>query len=305
MALPLELLVLCAAMFLGCFVAGKLAIMLQGRVGVGGGVLLGTALTLILPEGVHALYSDPHGHHPGPSHPPDTPPAPSPTPAPPPENREFVLGLSVLLGFIFIMLTERLFGGGGEGDLLPSPNSPSLGEGEDEVGPVILTRRKSQFSAIIGLMVHSAADGLALGAAAASHAAGLQLWVFVALMAHKAPTAFSFINFLLQHARKPSDVRDANTILWLFAMAAPLGALATYAFMALTGLSGHYWSAVGLLFSCGTFLNVATLHVLPSVVAAAQAHGGDCSDGPLPWRQLFLFCGGAFLPLLFSMGHHH
>ena len=33
-------------------------------------------------------------------------------------------------------------------------------------------------------------------------------------------------------------------------------------------LAENYWSAIALLFSCGTFLNVATLHVLPSILVS-------------------------------------
>lgn len=39
--------------------------------------------------------------------------------------------------------------------------------------------------ATIGLVIHSAADGIALGAASASSKASLELLVFIAIMLHK------------------------------------------------------------------------------------------------------------------------
>ena len=52
-------------------------------------------------------------------------------------------------------------------------------------------------SFMVGLLTHSAVDGIALGAVSAEgNAHSLSILVFVALMAHKAPTAISMVAFL-------------------------------------------------------------------------------------------------------------
>lgn len=49
----------------------------------------------------------------------------------------------------------------------------------------------------IGLVVHAAADGVALGAAATTSHADVEIIVFLAIMLHKAPAAFGLVTFLL------------------------------------------------------------------------------------------------------------
>lgn len=46
-------------------------------------------------------------------------------------------------------------------------------------------------------MVHAAADGVALGAAATTSHADVEIIVFLAIMLHKAPAAFGLVTFLL------------------------------------------------------------------------------------------------------------
>lgn len=45
--------------------------------------------------------------------------------------------------------------------------------------------------------MHSAADGIALGAASADGSGTLEIIVFMAIMLHKAPAAFGLASFLL------------------------------------------------------------------------------------------------------------
>lgn len=52
-------------------------------------------------------------------------------------------------------------------------------------------------TATIGLIVHAAADGIALGAAATTSHADVEIIVFLAIMLHKAPAAFGLVTFLL------------------------------------------------------------------------------------------------------------
>lgn len=47
------------------------------------------------------------------------------------------------------------------------------------------------------MVVHAAADGVALGAAATTSHADVEIIVFLAIMLHKAPAAFGLVTFLL------------------------------------------------------------------------------------------------------------
>ena len=49
------------------------------------------------------------------------------------------------------------------------------------------------------------------------------------------PTAFSFINFLLTDSKGKMDAKGINLVLWLFSLAAPSGAILTFAVMAVVG----------------------------------------------------------------------
>lgn len=46
-------------------------------------------------------------------------------------------------------------------------------------------------------MVHAAADGVALGAAATTSHHDVEIIVFLAIMLHKAPAAFGLVTYLL------------------------------------------------------------------------------------------------------------
>lgn len=53
--------------------------------------------------------------------------------------------------------------------------------------------------------------------------------------------------------------------------------------------------ALCVLFSGGTFLYAACMHILPEIMG----------DGPLSWGRLAWLLAGASLPVLFSVGHTH
>lgn len=60
-----------------------------------------------------------------------------------------------------------------------------------------LTPSERNITATIGLVVHAAADGVALGAAATTSHADVEIIVFLAIMLHKAPAAFGLVTYLL------------------------------------------------------------------------------------------------------------
>jgi zinc transporter 9 len=123
--------------------------------------------------------------------------------------------------------------------------------------------------AAVGLCVHSVADGIALGAslhmAISESANGLGPAVLVALMLHKIPEALGFGSYL-----KTRDVPQNQKLacLLLVAGTSPVTAFLTYSSLGQeTGKELAYFTALILLFSAGTFLYVAGVHILPEVFA--------------------------------------
>lgn len=127
-------------------------------------------------------------------------------------------------------------------------------------------------SAFVGLVVHAAVDGVALGAAVAEGDASLGLLVFMAIMLHKAPSSFGLAAYLLHNGYTRAQVQAR---LAGFSASAPTGALVTY-WALQAGLLAYtrYSLALCLLFSGGTFLYVATAHILPEVQAQGSGDGG-------------------------------
>ncbi|KAJ2457948.1 hypothetical protein GGI02_006068 [Coemansia sp. RSA 2322] len=148
-------------------------------------------------------------------------------------------------------------------------------------------------STLIGILVHSCADGLALGAAVASasaadagkdggdeHSSSLEIIVFMALLLHKAPAAFGLITTLKQQGYAAYKL---SVWLTVFAASAPLAALATYSVFLLAQpatsapSSDHQkqagpqpWAGIVMLFSAGTFMYVAMAHTLAEAVHQAK-----------------------------------
>ena len=75
-------------------------------------------------------------------------------------------------------------------------------------------------------------------------------------------------------------------------------------------LSSVNATGISMLFSAGTFLYVATVHVLPEI-ASARPETSTEPDGIVEIRSgfsrtdLFAVVAGCLAPLLLAMGHHH
>lgn len=66
-------------------------------------------------------------------------------------------------------------------------------------------------------------------------------------------------------------------------------------------------TGVAMLFSAGTFLYVATVHVLPEVGGGGHSHapnGGNGGKG-LSKVEVGALVLGCLIPLVLSVGHHH
>ncbi|GMT11761.1 hypothetical protein PFISCL1PPCAC_3058, partial [Pristionchus fissidentatus] len=385
------LLVLCAAMFIGSYFAGQIPLVMnlsESRLRIitifGAGLLVGTALSVIVPEGVEAVYSaqremylpprDSHVSHEAKSllesehkGPPD---AVRLIPkdanlneglAPPNSveankiakrdvasirskrgvnrvaaegeeqhhdhdhekpgeehesagghahshghghaNVHATIGYSLVSGFIFMLLVDQI-------------GSSTINRGERS------GRVRMSISATIGLVVHAAADGIALGSASAINKSSVQMIVFLAIILHKAPSSFGLVSFLLMEGLDKPRVRKH---LLIFSLAAPIGALVTYAVLITYSSDASYSSSttttgVLMLFSAGTFLYVATVHVLPELTQhgsgprdytlvdaqSPSTAGHSHSGGPsFTMRELGAIIVGSIVPAVLASGHSH
>ncbi|CAI7618156.1 unnamed protein product [Penicillium bialowiezense] len=235
------------------------------------------------------------------------------------------IGIALISGFILMYLVDKLpeFAAPTKIDRTPYHISlDNLGSGlrrgssPSREGGLLDTnhsRRGHSFATTTGLVIHAAADGIALGASSSD--AGLSFIIFLAIMVHKAPASFGLTSILLKQGLSS---RTARAHLLVFSLAAPLGALATFLFVQMLGSSsadeaGTLWrTGMLLLFSGGTFLYVA--------VHTMQENGPGSSPRELPingygdrdqngsdksMRDLIASVLGMILPLFLQLGHAH
>jgi zinc transporter 9 len=180
------------------------------------------------------------------------------------------IGVSLVLGFVLMYLIDQLPRHAAASsqpqrfhialdrfNLQRSTNQAS--ESEDTDGPPPDPMQQSRpSSTTVGLVIHAAADGIALGASSTGSSRRLGFIVFIALMIHKAPAAFGLTSALLKQGLSK---RRARNHLIVFSLAAPIGALLTWALVNIfeggIGQNEHgtrFFTGLLLLFSGGTFL---------------------------------------------------
>ncbi|KAK2160276.1 hypothetical protein LSH36_137g07059 [Paralvinella palmiformis] len=307
------LLLLSFAMLVGCYLAGSVPLTislseekLRLVTVLGAGLLVGTALAVIIPEGVHTLYTTEHGH----AHVKKSLEAAAGVET---ANRETDdgdlvelhswIGIALVLGFIFMLMIDQLSGSSGHS------HGHSTGDAENN-GAVVQKRRN--ITATLGLVVHAAADGIALGAAASTSQTHVEMIVFIAIMLHKAPAAFGLVSFLLHEGFDRTRIRKHLAV---FSVAAPLLSVITYFGLSQSSketLSTVNATGIAMLFSAGTFLYVATVHILPELQSMGVVRTTSTDGTVIVHEQsgftkleLFVMVIGALLPLLLSVGHHH
>ena len=168
------------------------------------------------------------------------------------------IGLSLICGFILMYLLDTLPFLAPPAPQRPHMNIYSLSDLSTSPPPTPATPQRSM-STTLGLCIHAAADGIALGASSSSTStASLSLIIFVAIMVHKAPAAFGLTSVLLKQGL---GKRAARAHLVVFSFAAPVGAVGTWVVVRTLGGGGNtepalmkWWTGVLLLFSGGTFL---------------------------------------------------
>lgn len=268
---------------------------------VGSGILVGTALSVIIPEGVNAIYTTNQAahHHHEPSHGTGTDKEVDSkhTVKIDSDSIHSSIGITLVLGFVFMFLLDQVINKHSAVTYTPVDTV------DDSVSITVTTtpaqnkRKSSKITATIGLIVHSAADGVALGAAASTSHTDVEMIVFLAIMLHKAPAAFGLVTFLLHEGLDKSRIKKH---LLAFSLSAPIGAFVTYlclggGYFQDTGLSNYNATGIAMLFSAGTFLFVATVHVLPEIT----------QEKDLKLIEVLLLVMGSFLPSLLSVHHHH
>lgn len=367
------LLLLSTSMLIGSFLSGivPMAFKLSDSKSrllalMGSGILVGTALAIIIPEGIDSIYSNQIS---------DLSPAPVPVTPMSAINKQpsvisdhvhpnitsnqivarepvqlWIIGVSLVAGFVLMLLIDQFSlyqAGVGNTDHhyardqdTPQPNRHEYSlanQDEDEEDEDILYDKASKISdevtsetkpikldsvhnsnntfkvsmrdldgsdkervssarhinrttPTLGLVIHASADGIALGAAATTSHRDVEMIIFLAIMLHKAPAAFSLVVFLLHRGLKHSTIRRH---LLAFSLSAPLAALVTYFGLSQSGkeaLRRNNATGIAMLFSAGTFLYVATVHVLPELV----------HNKLLSLKEMVFLIGGAFLPILLA-----
>ena len=202
--------------------------------GIASGILLASALLVVIPEGFELAT----GEHEESG-----------------EEEEGVgnllIGGAVLAGFLMMLILE----GSGIGHAVHEEHH----DHRDEHGHEHVHHRNSPWIIVLGLSLHSAADGLAIGSAAAGSTEAVTALVALAVLIHKVPAAFSLGVFSMHERENRNDsVRD----IVMFSLATPVMILVS--FYTLQGMDDHLIALV-MLFAAGTFLYVATVDTLPDI----------------------------------------
>ncbi|EAW14061.1 Mn(2+) transporter ATX2 [Aspergillus clavatus NRRL 1] len=239
------------------------------------------------------------------------------------------IGIALISGFILMYLIDKLpaFATPTKQERLPYHISlDNLGSGlrrtssPSREGGLLdapdTSKGSHSFATTTGLVIHAAADGIALGASTSD--TGLSFIIFLAIMVHKAPASFGLTSVLLKQGLSS---RAARAHLLVFSLAAPLGALATFLFVRLlrsgsaSDEAATLWrTGMLLLFSAGTFLYVA-MHTMQEnssdiTTRESSTNGyGDARDVPTKadksMRDLVASVIGMILPLFLQIGHAH
>jgi zinc transporter 9 len=300
------LLLLSVAMLVASFVAGCIPLStklseskLNFLTSLSVGLLISTSLVVIIPEGVETLYDKQSDQE------------LTITPSRFVMQDHTAVGLSLLLGFTLMFIIDQV----SSMHIHPSASTSATAtaaaniknRNSIELDAILETshndnnttttnnnnnslQHASVTTPTIGLIVHAAADGIALGASA-THPQ-LSMVVFVAIMLHKAPSAFALTTVLLSEGLSRTRVRQH---LLMFSISAPLGAISTYAllqFFQTESLNLEYWTGLLLLFSGGTFLYVA-MHAIQELPEKKD------------WHQVGSILIGMFIPFILNFNHSH
>jgi solute carrier family 39 (zinc transporter), member 9 len=195
-------LLLSFAMFIASFSAGTIPLVMSlshDRMNLvsslGIGLLVGTSLGVVLPEGIEMLYGSDsartHTHHrlrraeaamPDAVH--------RAIDHNPNQAHQTAMALALVSGYLIMHLLTFLpplllsRKSNSAVPMTPIPSSPRL-ERINSPNPALIDTPKGLSNTTIGLCIHALADGIALGSSAASNNIAIQGIVFFAIMLHK------------------------------------------------------------------------------------------------------------------------
>ena len=162
-----------------------------------------------------------------------------------------LLGGAILAGFLFMLILE----GSGIGHAVHEEHHNHDHDHNHEH----VHHSSSGWFLVLGLTLHAATDGLAIGAAAASGSVSITAAIAIAVLIHKGPAAFSLGIFSMHERTERNDsIRD----IVIFSLATPV--MMMVAFFILEDLETHL-IGLAMLFSAGTFLYIATVDTLPDI----------------------------------------
>lgn len=205
----------------------------------------------------------------------------------------------------------------------------------DSSGSVVINKPKATWTATLGLVVHAAADGIALGAASVTSRFNVELIVFMAIILHKVTLRFGdkqgrstvslgtgsvwsgFVSDIgwgrsQTHSSASADLlsrctcdgyfhirfTEKCTMISSFLFHRKLFFPSLSFFQQVQQSYSIDSTGLAMLFSAGTFLFVATVHVLPEI----QSHYDDRQFRAL---ELLILIFGCCCPILLSIGHTH
>lgn len=227
----------------------------------GSGIIMSAAFIIVIPEGYEQMGAD----------------------------WSRIAGVAVVLGFLLMLVIDKFVSTADEYGLPQSESGdPSLTAGATGPEPRMRAPR-TWFSGLsvttLGLTIHAAADGVALGATGGSSSTNLGFLVFLSIMIHKAPAAFSLTSILL--TQPGYSLAHVKRDVILFSLAGPALAIVLSVLIDLFSFTTDSTVFPGfcLALSGGTFVYVAC-HVL-------IAHGNFQKEGF--WQSMALVSLGTIL----------
>lgn len=220
----------------------------------GAGLLLGAAMTVVIPEGIQNVYSDHSGSG---GH--DDEGLMSP---------KDVVALCLLTGFLFMLIVHQQMVAHSM-ERLENAGAPVALEEQTEstvqwrpVAESVSDPWYAVLSGMLGILMHAVADGVAMGSSVESADVSLRLIVMIAVLVHKAPASIGICTLLMARQLPRKHIRMAIAV---FAATTPISALLTYGILqGLLSATGSTHAQIGaremgaiLSFSGGTFLFVA------------------------------------------------
>lgn len=186
------------------------------------GMLAGTAIAVVVPEGIELLVEDQ-----------DAIAWKVPL--------LFLIGFPVLLGFLVMYIVDHH-------DILQEKFSQKGNRALENAHPYLRSILSTPLT--LSLLLHSSVDGFALGVSTLDEHSSVHYIFYLMIILHKLPTALSFCVVLVQQGMAP-DLIYAHIV--AFSLATPIASLAAYP-LAKFALSSNAHLALLLLFSSGTFL---------------------------------------------------